>query len=160
MVVRYIDSITKHYEKLGYDPYRWFYANDPPPWAPLRKPLNELKLGMLSTSGAYIAGQLAYHYKDDTSIREIASDTPVEQFRFSHITENYLVEARRDPDCIVPLTALRRLVREGVIGQLAESVLSCMGGIYSQRRARQELIPAVATAFAAQDVDAVLLVPM
>ena len=118
MAVRYIDNITKHYQKLGYDPYRWFFADDPPSWAPLRKPLNKIKLGMLSTSGAYVAGQRAYHYKDDTSVREIPSDTPVEQLRFSHITESYLVEARRDPDCLVPLTALRQLMGEGVIGPI------------------------------------------
>ncbi len=160
MAVRYIDSITKRYENLGYDPYRWFHADEPPAWTPLRKPLRDMKLGVLSTSGAYVAGQLAFHYKDDTSIREISIDTPIKQLRFSHLTENYLVAARRDPDCILPLTALRRLLHEGIVGQIANSVLSCMGGIYSQRRVRQELIPAVATAFAAQNVDAVLLVPM
>ncbi|MGI9425949.1 MAG: glycine/sarcosine/betaine reductase selenoprotein B family protein [Hyphomicrobiaceae bacterium] len=160
MVVRYIDSITKRYERLGFAPYRWFHADDQPPWTPLPKSLSGLRLGMLSTSGAYVAGQLAYHYKDDTTIREISTDTPIEQIRFSHITENYLVNARQDPDCILPLTALRRLAHEGVIGQLAKSVLTCMGGIYSQRRVMQELIPAVTTSFAAQEVDAVLLVPM
>ena len=160
MAVRYIDSITERYENLGYDPYRWFRADEPPAWTPLRTPRRALKLGVLSTSGAYVAGQLAFHYKDDTSIREIAIDTPVEQLRFSHLTENYLVAARRDPDCIVPLSALRRLLREGIVGQIANNVLSCMGGIYSQRRVRDELIPAVADTFTAQDVDAVLLVPM
>ena len=149
MAVRYIDGITKRYERLGYAPYRWFFADDPPPWAPLGKPLNEVRLGMLSTSGAYVAGQVAYHYKDDTSIREIPSDTQLDQIRFSHITENYLVNPRRDPDCIFPLTALRQLVSEGVIGQLARNVFSCMGGIYSQRRVAQELIPTLTAAFRA-----------
>lgn len=160
MAVRYIDSITKRYEKLGFDPYRWFHADEAPAWTPLRKPLRDLKLGVLTTAGAYVAGQRAFHYKDDTSIRDIPIDTPADQVRFSHLTENYLGAARRDPDCILPLTALRRLKREGIVGQLADRALSCMGGIYSQRRVRQELIPAVAGVFTAQDVDAVLLVPM
>ena len=160
MIVRYIEAITKRYDQLGYAPYRWFHADEPAPWTPIPKPLNELRLGMLSTAGAYVAGQVAYHYKDDTSIREIPTDTAIDQIRFSHITENYLVDPRRDPNCILPLTALNRLVSEGVIGELAAAVLSCMGGIYSQRRVAQELIPSVAAAFKAQDVDAVLLVPM
>ena len=160
MAVQYIEGITERYHKLGFAPYRWFYAEAPPPWTPLKKPLNEVRLGMLSTSGAYVAGQVAYHYKDDTSIREIPTDTPTDQVRFSHITENYLVDTRRDPNCMLPLTALRRLAAEGVIGQLAATVFSCMGGIYSQRRVAQELIPSLAAAFKAQDVDAVLLVPM
>ena len=160
MVVRYIDAITKRYDQLGYAPYRWFHADEPAPWAAIEKPLSELRLGMLTTAGAYATGQVAYHYKDDTSIREIPTDTPIDQIRFSHITEHFLVDTRRDPNCMVPLTALRRLVSEGVIGELAATVLSCMGGIYSQRRVRQELIPSVAAAFKAQEVDAVLLVPL
>jgi hypothetical protein len=35
-----------------------------------------------------------------------------------------------------------------------------MGGIYSQRKVRDELAPALAAEFARQEVDAVLLVPM
>ena len=160
MAVRYIDGITKRYAQLGYPPYRWFHAEDPPAWTPMKKPLNDVTLGMMSTSGAYVSGQVAYHYKDDTSIRAIPADTPVEQIRFSHITENYLANPRMDPDCILPLSALRRLASEGTIGRLADDVFSCMGGIYSQRRVREELIPTLAAAFGAQQVDAVLLVPM
>jgi hypothetical protein len=35
-----------------------------------------------------------------------------------------------------------------------------MGGIYSQRRVREELIPTVEDAFAEQAVDVALLVPL
>jgi hypothetical protein len=35
-----------------------------------------------------------------------------------------------------------------------------MGAVYSQRRAREELIPALAAEFARQEVDVVLLVPL
>ena len=80
--------------------------------------------------------------------------------RFSHITENYLPDARRDPNCVVPLEPLRRLEQDGVIGALADDYLSCMGGIYSQRRVHEELIPALAARYASQDVDAVYLIPL
>ena len=38
---------------------------------------------MISTAGTYIQGQVAYYYQDDTSIRAIPNDTPVEKIRFS-----------------------------------------------------------------------------
>lgn len=160
MTVDYMQAITERYRSLGYAPYRWFRAEDAPPWQPFSKPLSAARLGLLSTSGAYALGQVAYHYKDDTSIRSIASDTPDAQLRFSHITENYLVDARRDPGCILPLAALRKLVGEGVIGKLADKVFSCMGGVYSQRRVREEVAPALLEAFRAERVDAALLVAM
>jgi D-proline reductase (dithiol) PrdB len=160
MTVEYMRAIKERYERLGYQPYRWFVADTEPPWQPLAKPLNEVRLGMLSTSGAYALGQVAYHYKDDTSIREIPSDTDVRDLRFSHITENYLVDPKRDPNCIFPIGALQRLAGDGFIGQLADKLFSCMGGIYSQRRVREELAPTLLETFKQQSVDAALLVPM
>jgi D-proline reductase (dithiol) PrdB len=153
-------SITERYEQLGYAPYRWYHADGPPPLQPLRKPLSQSRLGVLSTSGAYVVGQTAYHYKDDTSIRAIPKNTPAKQIHFSHITENYLANPRRDPNCIVPIDALREAEADGLIGEVANELFSCMGGIYSQRRVRDELIPDLHAKFKTQAVDTVLLVPM
>ncbi len=160
MSVNYIASITERYQRLGYTPYRWFVADTPAAWTALSKPLSESKLGVLSTSGGYVAGQTAYHYKDDTSIRVIPSNTPDSDMRFSHITENYLQDPRRDPNCIIPLRALETLERDGAVGEVADEMLTCMGGVYSQRRVREELIPQLAGRWRAQQVDAVLLVAM
>lgn len=160
MSVRYMDTIARRYVQLGYQPYRWFEADAPAAFTPLARPLSELTLGMLSSSGAYALGQRAYHYKDDCSIREIPAETPDAALRFSHITENYLVDPRRDPGCIFPLRALRDAVARGIVGRLAERVLSCMGGVYSQRRVREEVAPAVLAAMQRQRVDAALLIAM
>lgn len=160
MTVEYMRSIAERYQRLGYPIYRWFKAEDAPPWQTLKKPLSESKIGFVSTSGAYALGQAAYHYKDDTSIREIPATTENKDLRFSHLTENYLVDPRRDPGCIFPLQALKNLAGEGVIGSLADKVFSCMGAVYSQRRVREEIAPALLAAFKAQKVDAALLVAM
>ena len=158
--VQYMHAVNERYKSLGYTPYRWVQADDPPPWRPLAKPLSAARIGMLSTAGTYVLGQVAYHYKDDTSIREIPVSTADRDLRFSHVTENYLVDARRDPGCVFPLSALRSLAAEGTIGQLPDRVFSCMGGVYSQRRVREELAPSLLSAFRGQQVDAVLMVPM
>ena len=126
----------------------------------MTKPLAECKLGVLSTAGVYVKGQVAYYYKDDTSFRAIPKTTPTSEIRFSHLTEHYLPDARRDANCVFPIEPLRRLEAEGVIGELAEELYSCMGAVYSQRRAREELIPALAAEFARQEVDVVALVPL
>lgn len=160
MSVGYMQAIRARYESLGYTPYRWYEADTAAPWQPLGKPLAEARLGLLSTSGAYALGQVAYHYKDDTSIRALPSSIAAQDVRFSHITENYLVDPKRDPNCILPLAQLRALRDEGVVGELADEVFSCMGGVYSQRRIREEVAPALLDAFRAQQVDCALLVAM
>ena len=160
MHVEYMKAIAERYGRLGYKPYQWYEADDAPPFVPLAKPLSECRIGVLSTSGAYVMGQVAYYYKDDTSTRTIPKNTPKDRIHFSHITENYLENPRRDPACMMPTEALVRLEAEGVVGEVAEEIFSCMGGIYSQRRVREELAPALLDAWRAQNVDAVFLIPM
>ena len=160
MPVEYMKAIAERYGKLGYPPYQWYHAEEAPPFTPLKNPLNECRIGVLTTAGAYVVGQKAYYYKDDASTRAIPKDTPKDKIHFSHITENYLEGPRRDPACMVPLEALRRLEDEGAIGEVANEIFSCMGGIYSQRRVREELTPELHDAYKAQNVDAVFLIPM
>lgn len=157
---RYIKQTRENYEKLGYEPYQWFEADSPPAFARPVKSLSSSKLGLISTAGTYVHGQVAYYYKDDTSIRAIPNDTPVNQLRFSHIMENYLVEARQDPCTVFPIDALTALKKEGVIGDLAANYYSCMGGIYSQNRVKNELIPNLDAAINAEEIDLLLLIPL
>ena len=158
--VEYMRTIREKYSKLGYTPYGWHEASEPPPWTPLAKPLAESKLGMMSTAGTYVAGQEAYFYKDDTSHRVIPAGTAMADLRFSHLTENYLPDARQDPNCAFPIEPLRALAGEGVIGGIGGNFFSCMGAVYSKRRVEQELAPALHAAFVAEGVDVAYLVPL
>ena len=114
----------------------------------------------MSTSGTYALGQTAYFYNHDTSHRVIPSNTPIENLRFSHLTENYLPDTRRDANCAFPLEPLRKLADEGFIGSLAENVFSCMGAVYSKRRVDEEVAPAMYEAFVKENVDLAYLVPL
>jgi D-proline reductase (dithiol) PrdB len=158
--VEYIPPAIERYVLLGYDPYRYYQGTEPPPWTPLNKPLSECRLGVIATAGTYVKGQAAFFYKDDHSYRAIPKSTSVEDLRFSHVTEHYLGSARQDPNSAFPIDSLRRLESDGVVAEVAEDLFSCMGGVYSQRKIRDELAPALAAEFTRQEVDAVLLVPM
>lgn len=158
--VQYMQRTRETYDKLGYPPYRWFQAESAPAFTAVTKPLANSRLGLISTAGTYLQGQVAYYYKDDTSIRAIAKDASVDKIRFSHITQNYLVEARQDPETVFPMQSLGKLQAEGTIGELADQYFSCMGGIYSQNRVIQELIPKLEAAIEKQELDLLLLVPL
>lgn len=156
----YIRRTRESYEKLGFEPYRWFHAETEPKFAAPAKPLAESRLGMISTAGTYVQGQIAYYTKDDPGIRAIPNDTPMDAIRFSHIMENYLVEARQDPATVFPSRVLAQLGSDGVIGELADNYYSCMGGIYSQKRVRTELIPNLVDAIGTERIDLLFLVPL
>jgi D-proline reductase (dithiol) PrdB len=157
--VAYIARIREKYAALGYPDYQWVVNQEPPPWQPLPKPLAECRLGLIASGGIYVTGQVAFHYKDDTSFRVIPTDVKTTELRATHFAYN-LTDARQDPNVVFPIDTLRRLVQEGVIGALAEHAYTFMGGIYSARRVRAELAPRFTACLLAEHVDAVLLVPV
>ncbi len=157
--VEYIARIRDNYARLGYKPYAWVVNAEAPPWAPLPKPLSQCRLGLAASGGIYRAGQVAFHYKDDTSVRDIPTGVDPGELRATHFAYD-LADARTDPNVVFPIDPLRRLAREGVLGGLAARFHTFMGGIYSARRVAEQLAPALLERFREDAVDAVLLVPV
>ena len=157
--VDYIARTKAQYDALGYASYSWVENPNAGRLAALRKPVAESKLGLISSGGVYRHGQIAFHYKDDLSFREIPSETPVEALRATHFAYD-LTDARKDPNVVFPLETLRRCVELGKLGALGEHAYTFMGGIYSSRRVRDILAPALADRLQADAVDAALLVPV
>ena len=122
-------------------------------------PLSASRLGLVASGGIYITGQVAFHYKDDTSWRMIPTDVKTTDLRATHFAYD-LTDARQDPNVVFPIDTLRGLVREGVIGALAANAYTFMGGIYSARRVQEELAPQLLERLLAEHVDAVLFVPV
>ncbi len=157
--VDYIARTLATYRKLGFPDYRWARHDDAPPWTPLARPIERSRLVLIASGGVYRQGQVAFHHKDDTSFREIPSDVALDTLRTSHFAYDPTA-ARRDPNVVFPIGTLRSLVAEGVVGSLAVSALSFMGGIYSQRRLREELLPRLADRVREMAADVALLVPV
>jgi len=157
--VEYITRIRENYARLGYKPYVWVSNPDPPPWTEPTKPLAECRLGLVASGGIYRSGQVAFHWKDDTSVRAIPTDVPTEELRATHFAYD-LTDARRDPNVVFPIDSLRRLVAEGVLGGLTDNAYTFMGGIYSSRRVSEELAPHVTERLLAERADLALLVPV
>lgn len=157
--VDYIARTREQYDRLGYPPYRWVRNEDPPPFAPLAKPLGEAKVGLVASGGIYRSGQVAFHYRDDFSFREIPADTPASELRATHFAYD-LTDARLDPNSVFPLETLRNLVDEGRIGGLGACAYTFMGGIYSVRKVRDRLAPAIADRLQRDEVDLAILVPV
>jgi len=158
-VVDHIQQTRDSYAQLGYDSYRW--AEEPEPSAFVRptKALSESKVALIASGGVYQVGQVAFHHKDDTTFRRIPTNAPVSELRTSHFAYD-MTNARVDPNVVFPIDALRSMVDAGTIASLTPHALTFMGGIYSQRRLNEELIPAMTEALVAMEPDIVLLVPV
>ena len=158
-VIDYIAHTRASYEHLGYDAYRWAEELTPSAFVAPRKPLRESTVALVASGGIYRLGQVAFHHRDDTSHRRISTDVASSDLRISHFAYDK-TDARIDPNVVFPIDALRRLVTEGEIGSLTSHALTLMGGIYSHRRLREELIPALTDELETLEPDVVLLVPV
>jgi len=157
--IDYIERTREQYAALGYPPYTWVMNDGAPPFAPLRKALTDCRLGLIASGGIYRRGQVAFHFKDDLSYREIPRDTPVGDLRVTHFAYDTR-DAREDPNVVFPLATLRDLCRVSRFQNLAPHAYTFMGGIYSARKVRDVLAPALADRLVRDEVDVALLVPV
>ena len=156
--VDYIERTKEHYNSLGYPPYQWVCNEDVPAFEAVSKPLAQLRIGLIASGGIYRKGQIAFHYRDDASFRIIPADTGNCELRVTHFAYD-VTDARADPNVVFPLETLRAQAREGAIGAVGPNAYTFMGGIYSARRVRDTLAPALAGRVEEDAVDAVVLVP-
>jgi len=157
--IDYIPRIRAKYSALGHGVYEWVRGEDAPKWQPLSRPLSECRLALIASGGVYLTGQVAFHHRDDTSFREIPTTCATRDLRATHFAYD-LEPARADPNVVFPIDTLRGLRDEGVIGELAATAYTFMGGIYSAERVRNRLSPLLVERLVAQSVDALLLVPV
>jgi D-proline reductase (dithiol) PrdB len=157
--IDYIARTRAQYDALGHAAYRWVESETPPAWAPLRRPLAESRVALVASGGIYAHGQVAFHHRDDDSLRVIETDVETSALRTSHFAYDQTA-AREDPNVVFPIDPLRRAVARGRLGGLGPHAYTCMGGIYSARKVRERLAPEIARRVVEDQVDFVLLVPV
>lgn len=123
--IPYIRRISTYYQTLGYGkPYRWAQYTDVP-FTPLRKPLSESRVALITTAAPYQpdAGDqgpgapynsAAKFYKVYTASIEEEPDT-----RISHIGIDRKHTTAEDQNTWLPLKQLKRLATEGRIKDIA-----------------------------------------
>lgn len=159
-VVDYIQVTADTYSSLGYDSYRWAdNSAEPPTLARPTKPLDQSRVVLIASGGIYRVGDVGFTHKDDTSFREIPTDVSTEDLRVTHFAYDQ-TNARDDVNVVFPIDALRALATNGELGELAEVALTFMGGIYSQRRLGESLIPPLVERVQELEADVALLVPV
>ena len=155
--IDYIERTRALYNSLDYPAYNWVHEEEAQ-LSKLNKPLDQCKVGLICSGGIYLKGQVAFHYKDDTSYRVIQSDCSNEDLRVTHFAYD-LEDAREDINVVFPLQTLHKLASESFIKAVSDRVYSFMGGIYSSRKVREYLAPSLAGQTMKDEVDLIVLVP-
>jgi len=159
-VVDYIQVTRDSYAQLGYDAYRWAdNTDDPASFNTPTKRLADSRVVLIASGGVYRAGDVGFTHKDDLTHREISTDAPTDELRVTHFAYDQ-TNARDDINVVFPIDSLRAMDASGEVGALADVSLTFMGGIYSQRRLSETLIPKLVERVRELDADIALLVPV
>ncbi len=142
--------------------FEWTPFVSPTEPTPLCKPVNECKVALIVTAGAYLAGcQARFDSRNplgDDSFRIIPGDTPVEQISLSHPGYD-TKRALTDLGTVFPYQLLRQLEENGTIGATAPRHFSFMGYIPRTERLLWNNAPQVARMLRDDGVDLAVLVP-
>jgi D-proline reductase (dithiol) PrdB len=143
--------------------YRW-RCIDPVPWTPLKKPVGQSRLVLVSSAGIVTGGQQPFDASirgGDFSFREISSDVDVRSLIETHRSEAFdHTGIRQDPNLAFPVDRLRELMETGRIGSLNRRYLSFMGSITAPGRLIKRTIPQVLPKLVEDQVDIALLIPV
>ncbi|HEU4759433.1 MAG TPA: glycine/sarcosine/betaine reductase selenoprotein B family protein [Dehalococcoidia bacterium] len=154
-------SIAAYYRNLAVQ------REEPLPWTPMRKPLAECRLSLVTTAGIHVKGaeppfdaerEKREPMWGDPTYRRIPRDVRQEQIGTSHLHINNR-DILADVNIVLPVHRFRELESEGVIGSLAPTSYSFMGYQMDTSAWRERYAPEVAALMKDEAVDAVLLTP-
>jgi hypothetical protein len=151
------------------------HASDEGPFTPFDTSVTTARVGLLTTSGHFVAGddpmpfgesgltqsdavdRIAAFMKDKPVLSEIPSDTPAGDLLVRHGGYD-IRSAMKDPNVTFPIERLAHALDIGRIGDVAATFFSFPGAT-SQGRLRHE-IPGWVDRINQEDIDIMLLVPV
>lgn len=130
------------------------------PFSPLKRPLSECRLALVTTGGVHLPEQPRFDIDDfagDCSYREISLDAG--KLTWTHAYYPRPGQEEEDLNCVFPLQTMRELESEGIIGELNYRHFSFVGAIHDLTPLAERTAPEVAEKLASDRVGAVLLTP-
>lgn len=161
--VRYMDRTREYYSKRGYEQaYKWAHFEDVP-FTPLKKPLSECRVALISTSeiavrdveregGVEMMSNLGGVYS-------IASDVPLERLYSTSHSYDRAATTLDDVDAYFPISAIRAAHASGRIGEVTRRFHGVYNA-YSQRVTRERDAIEVVRRCREDGADAAVLVPV
>ena len=128
----------------------------PPVWAPVKKALKDMTVGLATAAGVHRKDQERFNLSGDSTWRKIPDDTPSGELMVSHGGYDNS-DVNKDINCMFPIDRLHELVGEGFIKAAAPFHAGFMGGGGNQEKFKAETGPSIAQMFLEEGVDAVIL---
>ena len=151
--VPYMERTRLYYRALGYNnDYVWAHHDDVP-FAPLKKPLREMKVALITTAGPPDLSNRDARNRKHVWSGQVAAppatfDTDLAWDKESTHTD--------DRETFLPIAAMQRLVAEGAVGALAPRFHGVPTD-YSQPKTNEQDAPDILRRLWEDEVDAAIL---
>lgn len=162
--IPYMARTRAYYQALGYDePYRWAHFADVP-FAPLRKPLPDCRIGLVTTAALYDPARgeqgpgAPYNAAAKFHRAYAMSSAGEPEVRISHVTYDRTHTTAEDSNSWFPLARLKRAAAEKRIAGVAPRFYGAPT-TRSQRTTLEQDAPDILALMHEDKVDAAVLVP-
>ena len=130
------------------------------PWTPLRQPLSESRLALVTSAGLHMRDDRPFIMGGDSSYRVIPQSANTADILQSHASIGFdHTGIYRDINVTYPVDRLRELVDRGVIGSLGENNYSFMGALRDTSEVAEQTGPEVARRLINEGVEVAFLTP-
>jgi D-proline reductase (dithiol) PrdB len=128
-------------------------------FAEFKKPANKATFALITTAGVHLKTQPVFDVEaGDSTVRLIPRECEDKDLMISH-THFDRSDADQDINCVFPLSRLKELATEGVIGNAAKTHYGLMGYIPNTTVLMNETTPLIINRLLDEKVDAVILNP-
>lgn len=124
-------NITLQLIKRKYPDFEYSVFRDTP-ITPLKRPLNECRLALVTTGGLHLKKDKPFDTKypgGDCSFRMVPNSVRHEDLMVTHESYDHKF-INKDLNCVFPIERMKEYVQEGRIKSLSEEHYSFMGHIY------------------------------
>lgn len=138
------------------------FEHESTPFTPLKKPLKDCRLAIVTTSGVHLRSDAPFLHKApaDSSYRLIASGTPTSEILQSHSSIGFDRSAfYKDLNVTFPIDRVQELAKDKVIKSVAANHFSFNGAQRDPTNIVETTAPEVAELLAKDGVDCVLITP-
>jgi glycine/sarcosine/betaine reductase selenoprotein B len=161
--IPYMQRTRDYYQRLGYPAYRWAHFAEVP-FTPLRKPLAQSRLALVTTAAPFQPGVgdqgPGAPYNAAAKFYKVYSESSdaIPDLRISHVGYDRKHTTAADPSTWLPLAQLQQAVKAGRLGALTPRLHGSPTN-RSQRVTMETDAPELLRRCQEDGADAVLLVP-
>ncbi len=164
--VRYIDKTHEYYRNQGYEKTYNYAYNEEIPFTPLRKPLSECRVTLVTTSSFILLDEEGRPLEEpgfigtkEPEVRTVPNDWPKDRILCTSQDHDRYQTDMEDLNAYFPMTRMQEFFKEGLFGSLSKNYYRTLPN-YSHRKPVDADGPEILRQCREDGVDVALMTPV